>query len=100
MVLNNYRDRADVIVVPIAGRLTRISPNTITYISLLFAAACGISFYLSDRSDDFLILAFVMMFLSALFDALDGKVARITNTVSVKGDLLDHVIDRYSDILI
>ena len=38
--------------------------------------------------------------LSALFDAIDGKVARLRNMSSKRGDLMDHVLDRYSDTLI
>lgn len=100
MVLNNYRDQADVVLIPIAKRITRLSPNTITFISLILAIMSGIFFAVCDRSDDYLLPAFIFLFLSALFDALDGKVARLTNTASVQGDLLDHVIDRYSDIFI
>ena len=42
----------------------------------------------------------MQQFFSSLFDALDGKVARITDSSSARGDLLDHVFDRYSDIFI
>lgn len=100
MVLNNYRTQADVILLPIAKRITALSPNTISYISVMFAVLSGLSFALCDRSDDYLFLAFLTLFLSALFDALDGKVARLTGKSSVRGDLLDHVFDRYSDIFI
>ena len=47
-----------------------------------------------------LLLAAVAVFLSGLFDALDGKVARISSKASKRGDFLDHVIDRYSDAII
>lgn len=100
MVLNDYRDQADVVLIPIAKRITRLSPNTITYISLFFAILSGVSFALCDRTHDLLLPAFGFLFLSALFDALDGKVARLTDNSSIRGDLLDHVIDRYSDIFI
>ncbi|MBN2599312.1 MAG: CDP-alcohol phosphatidyltransferase family protein, partial [Candidatus Thermoplasmatota archaeon] len=33
-----------------------------------------------------------------LFDAIDGKVAKLTNTASARGDYLDHVLDRYADV--
>jgi len=100
MVLNQYREQADSILLPMAKRITRVSPNTITHISLILALVSGICYALTDRSDDYLILALIALFLSSLFDALDGMVARLTNTSSVRGDLLDHVIDRYSDIFI
>ena len=100
MVLNNYREQADVVLLPIARRITSISPNTITYLSFLFAAFTGISIASAGESDYFLLLAFFFLSLSSLFDALDGKVARLTENTTAQGDLLDHVLDRYSDIFI
>lgn len=100
MVLNDYRDRADVILIPIARVCKSISPNTLTFVSLLLAIATGFAYAYSGESDHLLLAAFILLLLSSLFDALDGKVARITGKSSVRGDLLDHVIDRYSDIFI
>jgi phosphatidylglycerophosphate synthase len=45
-------------------------------------------------------LAAVFVALNGLFDALDGKVARLSSKESKKGDFVDHVIDRYSDVFI
>ena len=42
----------------------------------------------------------VLIFASGVFDALDGEVARRTKRESPRGDLLDHVLDRYADIAI
>lgn len=100
MVLNDYREQADTLIEPLAKRLTRISPNTITWISLLFAFLSGASFVMTENDHIYLLPAFFMLLLSALFDALDGKVARLTGTSTIRGDLLDHVIDRYSDIFV
>ena len=100
MVLNDYRDRADVLIEPIAKRLIMVSPNTLTWISLLFALLSGASYVITDRDAIYLVPAVLMLLLSALFDALDGKVARLTGTSCARGDLLDHVIDRYSDIFV
>lgn len=36
--------------------------------------------------------------ISGYFDALDGKIARLSGKISSKGDYIDHVFDRYSDI--
>jgi len=74
-----------------------MNPNSISLLSLLFAALAGISYFIGSY---FLIISFIFIALSSLFDALDGKVARIRNLQSKKGDLLDHVFDRYSDIFI
>ncbi|MEI6797286.1 MAG: CDP-alcohol phosphatidyltransferase family protein, partial [Methanomassiliicoccales archaeon] len=45
-----------------------------------------------------LLVAALLVALSGLFDALDGKVAKLTNKTSKRGDFLDHVADRYADI--
>ncbi len=97
MVLDSYRKNADTFLDPITRKLSGLNPNTISVLSLLLAGFSGISYYLGNY---FLLLAFVLIILSALFDALDGKIARLKNLSSKKGDLLDHVFDRYSDIFI
>jgi archaetidylinositol phosphate synthase len=42
----------------------------------------------------------VLIFASGVFDVLDGEVARTTRTASRQGDFLDHVVDRYADLVI
>ena len=41
-----------------------------------------------------------MVFFTAVFDALDGIVARIREMSSKRGDLVDHTLDRVADIII
>jgi len=53
-----------------------------------------------DEPTYFLLLAAIMVLVSGTFDALDGKVARISSKASKRGDFLDHVIDRYADALV
>ena len=48
----------------------------------------------------FLIFAVIFVFLNGFFDAIDGKIAKLTNKISKKGDFLDHAIDRYADVFI
>ncbi len=64
------------------------------------AAAAGLLIYLSRYFFLSLVPAFVAIVLSSLFDAIDGKLARIKNSASPRGDLIDHVFDRYADIFI
>ncbi len=42
----------------------------------------------------------MLILLSGLFDAVDGKVARLTGKSSRRGDFVDHVLDRYSDLIL
>ena len=72
-----------------------ITPNALTVGSLFAAIAAGVFFYFG-----FIAPAVVMVALNAVFDALDGALARAMNIQSPKGDFLDHVVDRYADIFI
>jgi archaetidylinositol phosphate synthase len=45
-------------------------------------------------------LSSVLILLSGLFDAIDGKVARLIGKASRRGDFVDHVLDRYSDVIL
>ena len=73
----------------------RFHPNTITLISFGLASLAGLAYYF-----DLLLLSFLFLFLSALMDAVDGKVARTKGIASRRGDFLDHALDRYSDTAI
>ena len=80
-----------------------ISPNVLSLLSLVFAVLAGFLFCLSRTSTSFnllLLLAGVFICLNAVFDGLDGLVAREVGNAGRKGDFLDHVIDRYSDMFI
>jgi archaetidylinositol phosphate synthase len=98
MVLNSYRGNAEPYLLPLAKRLRNVEPNTLTWIAFVFAVFAGISFYMNDIW--LLLVADLCIFLNALFDALDGKVAKITGKASRRGDFLDHVLDRYADVFI
>jgi archaetidylinositol phosphate synthase len=46
------------------------------------------------------VLASMFIFTNGFFDAIDGKVARLTKKTSKRGDFLDHATDRYADLFI
>ena len=97
MVLDSYRHLADAILDPIARRLAHVSPDALSWAALVAAAFAG-TFFLF-RGGWALGLAALFVFLNGLFDALDGKVAKMTGKASRRGDFLDHVLDRYADVL-
>ena len=100
MVLDSKRDRVEFILEPIARSLTRFSPNTISWFAFALAILAGIAIVASPRVWPVLLPASALLvILSGLFDALDGKVARLTGKTSRRGDLLDHVLDRYADVV-
>jgi len=104
MVLDKQRDKVDPILSIIAQKLKNVNPNHLSWLSLLFALFAGIFFYLSKPEDElinyYLYIAALFVFLNGLFDAIDGKVAKISKKSSKKGDFLDHALDRYGDVMI
>ena len=98
MVLDSMRSKVDPMLLPLALKFKRFNPDFISYLAIVFAAITGVFYYLSLPY--FLLGAFIALVLSSLFDALDGRVARLQKISSKRGDLLDHVFDRYADIFI
>ena len=104
MVLDKRRDNIDPILTKIVPIFKNFNPNTISWISLFFAFISGLFFYFSTPENElnnfFLYFAAFFVLLNGLFDAIDGKVAKLFNKSSLKGDFLDHAIDRYCDVMI
>ncbi|AGI47066.1 Phosphatidylglycerophosphate synthase [Thermoplasmatales archaeon BRNA1] len=98
MVLDKHRKEADFTIAPVARRLINVNPNVISWLGLIVAFLSGVALYFSFDHHWMLILASGLVILSGYFDALDGKIAKLANKCSVKGDFLDHVFDRYADM--
>ena len=98
MVLDDYRNTADPYLLPLARKLRNVNPNTLTWLAFICAVLAGLSFYYSKLW--LLLVAVLFVFLNALLDALDGKIAKISGRASKRGDFLDHVLDRYADVFI
>jgi archaetidylinositol phosphate synthase len=102
MVLDKTRGRADPLLTVIAKRFSSVNPNILTWTALLCSFIAGVFFYLSnpvvELQNFFLFFASFFVFLNGLFDAIDGKVAKLTNKASARGDFLDHALDRYADV--
>ena len=93
-----------------AGKIARflarlgVTPNFLSVLSLIFAAISGILFAVSGGEcgnfNIFLFFAGVFVAANAVFDTLDGVLARETGNATRKGDFLEHVLDRYADVFI
>ena len=109
MVADDYRDFGTKILTPLAKRIP-IGPMGISFLSLLTAIGAGFSFFMADlenisigihrRGALWLLIGALMVFLTAVLDALDGMVARLRKISSRRGDLIDHTLDRVADIII
>ena len=100
MVVDDYRDFGTKILMPLARRMP-LGPMGISLVSLITAIAAGYSFVMADLDEKhWLLIGALMVFLTAVFDALDGIVARTREIASRRGDLVDHTLDRVADIII
>ena len=100
VVADDYRDFGTKILTPLAKRIP-IGPMGISFLSLLTAIGAGYSFYMADlENTNWLLLGALMVFLTAILDALDGMVARMREISSRRGDLVDHTLDRVADVII
>ncbi len=102
MTFNALRPVASRVIDPLADFFIRyeVSPDTISIVSLICAFFAGLSFYYSPLYNELTLLAGILVVFNSLFDALDGVIARKSNRATPRGDFLDHVIDRYSDVFI
>ncbi len=101
MVLDSKREDAEPILGPAAEAMKGISPNTLSAVAIILAAAAGATLYFSpDHWEILLPLGSILVLVSGFFDAVDGKVARLVGQSSPSGDMLDHVLDRYADVFI
>ena len=73
--------------------LSRIHPNVLTFIGLLINIGAAVLMAAGSFR-----WAAVVIIVAALFDMVDGRVARETNQVTKFGGFFDSVIDRYSDL--
>ena len=100
VVADDFRDFGTKILNPLAKRMP-IGPMGVSFLSLLTAIGAGYSFYMADHENtNWLLIGALMVFLTAVLDALDGMVARIREISSRRGDLIDHTLDRVADIII
>ena len=100
MVLDDHRSKADGVLVPIARKFINVNPDHISAVAIFLAFVSGIMFYLAAEWVWMLLAASIVILISSFLDALDGKVAKLSGKANLRGDFLDHVLDRYADIFI
>jgi archaetidylinositol phosphate synthase len=101
MVLEAFRTRVASYVARLARPFLGWRPDRLSWLALGCAGVGGLLSALVRWTTPLLFLPVaVVIFLSGLFDVLDGEVARATGRASVRGDFLDHVLDRYADLVL
>jgi CDP-diacylglycerol---glycerol-3-phosphate 3-phosphatidyltransferase len=73
--------------------LSKIHPNALTFMGLLINVGAAVLMAAGSFR-----WAAVVVIVAALFDMVDGRVARETGQVTKFGGFFDSVIDRYSDL--
>lgn len=102
MTLGSLRPLADRMVAPFVTGAKRIglTPDVVSLLALLTAVGAGVSFYAAGETRLLYLLGAVLVACNGLLDVIDGTLARELDISSPAGDLLDHVLDRYADIVI
>jgi len=97
MTLDQFRPHVKVYFDPLVrfAIRCRITPNILTIAAFVASVVAGILFFF--RLELWAVLAVAI---NAFCDAMDGAVARETKSQSLRGDFLDHAVDRYADIFI
>jgi phosphatidylglycerophosphate synthase len=77
-----------------------ISPDAISYSSILAALGAGLCFWKSGRNTWLLLIAPLFCYLRLWFNMLDGMVAVATGKASARGEIVNDLPDRISDVII
>ncbi|RJT06564.1 CDP-alcohol phosphatidyltransferase family protein [Halococcus sp. IIIV-5B] len=102
MTLDQYRSTADRLLNPFVGLAARagLTPNGVSAIAFVLAAVAAVAYWLAGGDARWYLVGAVLVGLNGALDLLDGALARRLGTASPAGDFLDHVLDRYADIVL
>jgi len=73
----------------------RITPNQISLLALIAGGACAFLFFKRE-----FLLGSLALLVSAIFDLIDGSVARRTNAHTNFGAVFDWIVDKYVDAIV
>jgi archaetidylinositol phosphate synthase len=73
----------------------RITPNQISFLALIAGGVCAWLFFLHDY-----LLGSLALLVSAIFDLIDGSVARKTGAHTNFGAVFDWIVDKYVDAIV
>lgn len=101
MVLESLRQRLDPYLERLARPWLRWDPDRISWLAFGLLVLAAVLAALVRWSSPLLFFPVAaLIFAGGTLDVIDGEVARRTHRASVRGDLLDHVLDRYGDLLL
>jgi len=99
-VLNNLREslRPGLEKIGKGFAATGLSPNFWTVVGLIIALASAVVYGMGMEFG--LIIGGILLLVSGFFDMVDGQVARVTGKTSKKGEYLDSMFDKISEVAI
>ena len=99
-VLNNLREslRPALEKVGKGFAATGLSPNFWTVVGLIIALSSAVVYGMGVEFG--LIIGGILLLVSGFFDMVDGQVARVTGKTSKKGEYLDSMFDKISEVAI
>ena len=100
MTLDRLRPLADRLLHPFVGAADAVglTPNGVSLLAFGLAVAAAAAFYVAAPL--FYLAGALLVLGNGWLDLLDGALARRQGVQSDAGDLLDHVLDRYADIVV
>ena len=109
MTLDRLRPLAEQVMEPFVTAADRVglTPDGVSILAFGFAVAAGLTYALAGQpvgawepDPRLYLLGAAFVFLNGWLDLMDGALARRQGTDSRVGDLLDHVFDRYADVVV
>ena len=100
MTLDRLRPVAERVLDPFVDTAEKVglTPDSVSVIAFIFAVGAAVAFLGASRF--WYLAGALFVFINGWLDLLDGALARELQVDSSAGDLLDHVLDRYADIVI
>ncbi|MCU4924961.1 CDP-alcohol phosphatidyltransferase family protein [Halobacteria archaeon AArc-dxtr1] len=103
MTLDQLRPYVSRFLNPFVKGFDRIgmTPDGVSVIAFLMAVGAAVAFLLGGRAHPvWYAVGAALVFANGWLDIVDGALAREQGIASPGGDLLDHVLDRYADIVL
>jgi archaetidylinositol phosphate synthase len=74
-----------------------LTPNMVSFIGLILALLSAVVYAVAQNGYFWILLAVILLLVSGFCDALDGIIARLHQKISIFGEFLDSLLDRYAD---
>lgn len=98
MTTEDRKERFGEAMQPLVKAVDRLglTPNQVSLSAFAFAVAAAAAFYLGSTAG--YLAGVALMVVSGVLDVVDGELARYNDVSSARGDMLDHTLDRFSDV--